>query len=51
MRDVFEHREEATAKAKRAQSDLRQKLSLQAAGDRMVNRLQEIAVSARRSRN
>jgi len=51
MRDVFERREEAEAKAKRAQSELRIKLSLQAAGERMANRLGQVAVSARRSRD
>jgi len=51
MHDVFECREEAAAKAKRAQSELKTKLSLQAAGERMVDRLKEIAMTARRSRN
>ena len=51
MRFVFKHRKEAEAKATRAQLELKRKLSLQAAGERMSNRLKEITVSARRSRN
>jgi glycosyltransferase involved in cell wall biosynthesis len=45
IRDLFERREEAAAKARRAQSELRMKLSLQAAGDRMARRLKEVTVS------
>ena len=51
MRFVFKHRKEAEAKATRAQLELKRKLSLQAAGERMSNRLKQITVSARRSRN
>lgn len=42
MRQVFEDREEATALGARAQAELREKLSLLAAGERMASRLREI---------
>lgn len=43
MRQVYEHREEATERALRVQPAIQQTLSLEAAGRRMVHRLQQIA--------
>jgi hypothetical protein len=43
MRHVFAHRAEARALGERAQTDTRERLSLRAAGERMVRRLREIA--------
>jgi len=43
MREVFSDREKATSLGARAQIELREKLSLNAAGERMVQRLRQIA--------
>lgn len=42
MRHVFDDRAEAKARGERAQTELREKLSLRAAGDRMAARLRQI---------
>jgi glycosyltransferase involved in cell wall biosynthesis len=43
MRDVFDRRKEADVRAKRTQSEIRMKLSLQTAGERIAARLKEIS--------
>jgi glycosyltransferase involved in cell wall biosynthesis len=45
MREVFENRESAASLGARAQTELREKLSLKRAGDRMVTRLREISAA------
>lgn len=42
MRDVYEHREDAHARARRAQPQIQEQLSLEAAGRRMRSRLEQI---------
>jgi glycosyltransferase involved in cell wall biosynthesis len=42
MRGVFERRKEADTRAKRTQSEIRMKLSLQTAGERMATRLKHL---------
>ena len=44
MRDVYEHPEKACARALRAQPGVQSLLSLEAAGQRMRARLEQIAV-------
>jgi hypothetical protein len=43
MRQVYENRAEANALGVRAQTELRVKLSLRAAGERMLERLRQIS--------
>jgi hypothetical protein len=45
MRQVFENPDEARARALRVQPEIQRLLSLEAAGDRMRKRLEEIAAS------
>ena len=43
MREVYEHPDEARARARRAQPGIQSLLSLEAAGQRMRSRLEQIA--------
>lgn len=43
MRQVYEHRDEASARARRAQPEIERLLSIEAAGRRMRDRLEQIA--------
>ena len=46
MRQIFDHQPDAKARGARAQAELREKLSLRAAGERMAARLREIHARA-----
>jgi hypothetical protein len=45
MREVYEHRDEARARAERSQAETQSLLSLEAAGKRMRARLDQIATA------